>query len=81
MADPPDAAVFPCQGGSRIDFEWSFGRGLLLAEASSSGAPTDADNAFGAAQWYGKVQLATTAAVCSHQNGHTGTSLRQHSGS
>lgn len=82
MADPPDGAgVFPCQEGSRIDFEWGLGRGLLLAEASSSGAPTDTDNGFGAAQWYGKIQLATTAAVYLHQNGDTGTSLRQHSGS
>ena len=58
MADPPDSAgVFPCQEGSRINFEWGLGRGLLLAEASSPGAPADTDNGFGAARWYGKVQL------------------------
>lgn len=43
-------AVYPCPSGSRLDFQWGFGRELLLADTSSS-STQQAESSFGMAQW------------------------------
>ena len=43
-------AAYPCPPGSRLDFQWGFGRELLLADTSSS-STQQAESSFGIAQW------------------------------